>query len=286
MVIASHPSRRGKRKGAVLLLSMILLVLVLVLVAFAVDVGYLMCIRNQAQRCADAGLGDLTLAGLEKAESAILAAADTLASLEISSPSHAQQPDGEARPLLQQELGWVVEMLRFACRLGRARLASGVDRPLGAIPADERRALATRLGNREELWFNECAQECYLPLIRLLDRLNSDHVSGRITLSLSPTLIAMMRDPLVNERLAEQAVGVVQSLRRLDLKKNPSVSETIDWAKALVMLNADSLDKQTLETTLTVLLKHESDVQKAKRALGDDDQPGRPRGRRSGRTWN
>ena len=98
--------------------------------------------------------------------------------------------------------------------------------------------------------------------------------------------IVRMRVPEMNARLAEQAVGVVQSLRRLDLKKNPSVSETIDWAKALVMLNADSLDKQTLETTLTVLLKHESDVQKARRALGDDDQPGRPRGRRSGRTWN
>ncbi|MCA9895955.1 MAG: hypothetical protein KC615_23380, partial [Anaerolineae bacterium] len=61
----------------------------------------------------------------------------------------------------------------------------------------------------------------------------------------------------------------------LDLKKNPSVSETIDWAKALVMLNADGIDSKTLETTLTVLLKHESDVQKAKRAMarsqGDDD---------------
>ena len=98
--------------------------------------------------------------------------------------------------------------------------------------------------------------------------------------------IVRMRVPEMNERLAEQAVGVVQSLRRLDLKKNPSVSETIDWAKALVMLNADSLDKQTLETTLTVLLKHESDVQKARRALSNDDGSDRPRGRRSGRTWN
>jgi MoxR-like ATPase len=100
--------------------------------------------------------------------------------------------------------------------------------------------------------------------------------------------IVRMRVPEMNAKLAEQAVGVVQGLRRLDLKKNPSVSETIDWAKALVMLNADSLDKQTLETTLTVLLKHESDVQKARRALGDDDQSGggRPRGRRSGRAWN
>jgi MoxR-like ATPase len=79
--------------------------------------------------------------------------------------------------------------------------------------------------------------------------------------------IVRMRVPELNARIAQQAVEVVQNLRQMDLKKNPSVSETIDWAKSLVMLNADSLDKHTLETTLTVLLKHESDVQKARRAL-------------------
>lgn len=86
--------------------------------------------------------------------------------------------------------------------------------------------------------------------------------------------IVRMRVPALKAKLAEQAVSVVQNLRQLDLKKSPSVSETIDWAKALVMLNADNLDKHTLETTLTVLLKHESDVQKARRALtGDDEHP-------------
>ena len=79
--------------------------------------------------------------------------------------------------------------------------------------------------------------------------------------------IVRMRVPEMSEQLASQAVEVVQSLRGLDLKKNPSVSETIDWAKALVMLNADAIDESTLENTLTVLLKHESDVQKARRAL-------------------
>jgi MoxR-like ATPase len=87
--------------------------------------------------------------------------------------------------------------------------------------------------------------------------------------------IVRMRVPQLKTKLAEQAVSVVQNLRQLDLKKSPSVSETIDWAKALVMLNADNLDKKTLETTLTVLLKHESDVQKARRALtgGDSEHP-------------
>ena len=79
--------------------------------------------------------------------------------------------------------------------------------------------------------------------------------------------IVRLRVPQLSAKLAQQAVEVVQGLRAMDLKKNPSVSETIDWARALVMLNADSLDKDTLENTLTVLLKHESDVQKAKRAL-------------------
>lgn len=95
--------------------------------------------------------------------------------------------------------------------------------------------------------------------------------------------IIKMRVPEMSDKLASQAVEVVQSLRGLDLKKNPSVSETIDWAKALMMLNADSIDNRTLETTLTVLLKHESDVQKARRAMmrGNDDHP--TRGGRSNR---
>lgn len=99
--------------------------------------------------------------------------------------------------------------------------------------------------------------------------------------------IVRMRVPQLPAKLAEQAVGVVQSLRQLDLKKSPSVSETLDWARALVMLNADHLDKATLETTLTVLLKHESDVQKARRALtGGDSGPRQARGiNRRGAGW-
>jgi hypothetical protein len=53
----------------------------------------------------------------------------------------------------------------------------------------------------------------------------------------------------------------------MDLKKNPSVSETLDWARALVTLNAKSLDPEMLENTLTVLLKYEADVERARRAL-------------------
>ncbi|MBL8145922.1 MAG: MoxR family ATPase [Anaerolineae bacterium] len=102
--------------------------------------------------------------------------------------------------------------------------------------------------------------------------------------------IVRMRVPQLSTKLARQAVEVVQQLRQMELKKSPSVSETIDWARALVMLNADNLDRETLENTLTVLLKHESDVQKAKRALasgggsGRTQPPADPRARR--REWN
>ena len=99
--------------------------------------------------------------------------------------------------------------------------------------------------------------------------------------------IVQMRVPDMSAKLANQTVEVVQSLRRLDLKKSPSVSETIDWARALMMLNADGIDQQTLETTLTVLLKHESDVQKARRRMmrGRDDDFDRGQSRRRS-DWN
>lgn len=79
--------------------------------------------------------------------------------------------------------------------------------------------------------------------------------------------IVQLKVPDLPPKLAQQAVELVQKLRGLDLKKSPSVSETLDWARALVMLNARTLDRETLDNTLTVLLKHESDVQRARRAM-------------------
>src|SRR5512134_3308156 len=58
-------------------------------------------------------------------------------------------------------------------------------------------------------------------------------------------------------KLARQAVELVQSMRSMDLRKSPSISETLDWAKALTALNAKNLDTATVETTLSILLKHE-----------------------------
>lgn len=81
--------------------------------------------------------------------------------------------------------------------------------------------------------------------------------------------IVRLKVPDLAPQMAKQAVELVQRLRGLELKKYPSISETLDWARALVMLNAKSLDEKTLDHTLTILLKHEQDVQRARRVLGE-----------------
>jgi len=96
-----------------------------------------------------------------------------------------------------------------------------------------------------------------------------------------PTLEAELRVvrlkvPDLAPHLAKQAVEFVQKLRRIDLKKHPSVSETLDWAKALVLLNAKHLDPKTLDTTLSILLKHEADLQRARRGMHRDDHGSAP----------
>jgi len=79
--------------------------------------------------------------------------------------------------------------------------------------------------------------------------------------------VVRLKVPELNAKLAQQAVALVQKLRDLDLRKSPSISETLDWAKSLVALNAKTLDVKTLEDTMSVLLKHESDLQKVRRRL-------------------
>ncbi len=84
--------------------------------------------------------------------------------------------------------------------------------------------------------------------------------------------VVRLKVPQLNAKLARQAVELVQRLRDLDLRKSPSISETLDWANSLVALNASNLDAATLETTLSVLLKHESDLQKVKRRMRISDR--------------
>ena len=74
--------------------------------------------------------------------------------------------------------------------------------------------------------------------------------------------------PGIEQRLAEELVGVMQRLRKLDLKKTPSISETLDWARALLALNASELDEELVRDTLNVILKYEGDIKKAQSELG------------------
>jgi MoxR-like ATPase len=79
--------------------------------------------------------------------------------------------------------------------------------------------------------------------------------------------VVRLKVPDLNPKLAKQAVEFVQKLRKTDMRKSPSISETLDWANALVALNSQNLDKDTLEDTLSVLLKHETDLKKTRRQL-------------------
>jgi len=79
--------------------------------------------------------------------------------------------------------------------------------------------------------------------------------------------IVRLKVPGVSERLAEEVVAVVQRLRKLDLKKVPSISETLDWTRALTLLNVAGMDEQLVNDTLSTILKYEGDVRKAQQEL-------------------
>ena len=79
--------------------------------------------------------------------------------------------------------------------------------------------------------------------------------------------IVMTRVPDVTENMADQIARIVRSLRQLDLKKAPSVSETIDWARTLVLLGVQNIDAQQAKETLHVLLKYQTDIAKAAKEL-------------------
>ncbi|MAR91397.1 MAG: ATPase [Pseudomonadales bacterium] len=72
--------------------------------------------------------------------------------------------------------------------------------------------------------------------------------------------ILASRVPGIREQLRRQLVAFVQEVRTLDLKKQPAISETIDWARTLVLLHAEALAPELVTDTLNVLLKHEEDI--------------------------
>jgi MoxR-like ATPase len=79
--------------------------------------------------------------------------------------------------------------------------------------------------------------------------------------------IVLLKVPGIAARLADEVVGAVQAIRKLDLKKSPSISETLDWARALMLLNVDTLDSGLVNDTLSTILKYEGDIRKAQQEL-------------------
>lgn len=79
--------------------------------------------------------------------------------------------------------------------------------------------------------------------------------------------ILRLKVPGVGEKLAEEVVQLLQRLRKLDLKKKPSISEALDWVRALTLLNIQKLDHELVEETLSTLLKYEGDIRKAQKEM-------------------
>jgi MoxR-like ATPase len=83
--------------------------------------------------------------------------------------------------------------------------------------------------------------------------------------------IVLAKTPGITDNLADQVARIVRSIRQLDLKKNPSVSESLDWARTLMLLNIETIDEQTAKDTLNILLKYQTDIAKATKELSVDD---------------
>ena len=81
--------------------------------------------------------------------------------------------------------------------------------------------------------------------------------------------IIALKVPDLEEQLRHKVARFISSLRKLDLKKSPSISETLDWARALLALGVKELDSPTVKRTLNLVLKYEEDIRKAESKVGD-----------------
>ena len=84
--------------------------------------------------------------------------------------------------------------------------------------------------------------------------------------------IVLTKVPGITEALADQIARVVRSIRQLELKKHPSVSETLDWANTLMLLGIDHIDEQTATETVNILLKYQSDINKVVKDFTSNDE--------------
>jgi MoxR-like ATPase len=82
--------------------------------------------------------------------------------------------------------------------------------------------------------------------------------------------IVLTKVPDITQNLADQIARIVRSIRQLDLKKSPSVSETLDWARTLMLMGIENIDAQEVKDTLHILLKYQTDITKAAKELSVD----------------
>jgi len=82
--------------------------------------------------------------------------------------------------------------------------------------------------------------------------------------------IVLTKVPQITESLADQVARIVRSLRQLELKKAPSVSETLDWARTLVLLGIEKIDAEVAGSTTNILLKYQTDVSKAQKEFANE----------------
>ena len=81
------------------------------------------------------------------------------------------------------------------------------------------------------------------------------------------TEIVKLKVPGIDQKLTQNVIQLIQRIRKLDLKKTPSISETLDWVKALTLLNVKQLDDELVNETFSTLMKYEADIRKAQQEL-------------------
>lgn len=84
--------------------------------------------------------------------------------------------------------------------------------------------------------------------------------------------IVLTKVPDITDSLADQVARIVRSVRQLELKKHPSVSETLDWARTLVLLGIEHVDEAEATETVNILLKYRSDIEKAVKEFSSNSQ--------------
>jgi len=90
--------------------------------------------------------------------------------------------------------------------------------------------------------------------------------------------IVLTKVPDITEALADQVARIVRSIRQLELKKSPSVSETLDWARTLMLLGVEKIDADVATETVNILLKYQTDIAKATKELNTESSSVRKSG--------